>query len=477
MRKFIVVAALAAVLGASSRTLAADLYVNNGHASCSDATTRASNSQSSPWCTIGRAAWGSTNRSSPNAAQAAQAGDVVYVMAGTYTTSGTGDRTTPAYNPANSGTPSAPIVFEAVGVVLLRQTGSGPVVGANGNYGTRNYITWRGFTINEINAMSTSDTGPVVLWSTTGSRVENFVIDGFDNGVNGNNHNGIRLENVTDVVIRNNRIFNVLNYGSRQMNGAGIMAYFSNGAIIEHNEIFNCGSGIFIKGGNNANFTVRYNEVYETAHGVLIQYTATSGLHRIYQNVLRANDQGIAVRLNAHNVSVVNNTVINNAAGIHIIHWQEPISNIVVQNNIVRQNSGEVINGGEFNNVAQVSLDRNNYHGSLRWSIAGVAYSSLSGWRSALGGCPGAGNDCSAVTTDPMFVDLSAGNFRLQSGSPALTIGIDILDLNGNGNTTDVIPAGAYITGVEVIGRFSGAAPPPPPSGPPSPPTGVRIVQ
>ena len=42
-----------------------------------DSVTYAENSSARPWATLGRAAWGSTNRSSPNASQAAQAGDTV----------------------------------------------------------------------------------------------------------------------------------------------------------------------------------------------------------------------------------------------------------------------------------------------------------------------------------------------------------------------------------------------------------------
>ena len=450
---------------------AKDLFVNNANSACSDSVTRANNASDRPWCTIGRAAWGSPSRSSPSPGEAAQAGDVVIVAAGTYTNAGTGDRIDPAYNPVNSGTSAAPIEFRTSGVVVLRQTGTGPLVGANGNNSPRNYIKWKGFQIVELNAMSTSDTGPVVLWSTTGSVIEDFTIDGADNGVNGNNHNGIRLENVRSVVIRNNRIFNVLNFGQRQMNGAGIMAYFSDGAIIENNEIFNCGSAVFIKGGNNTNFTVRLNNLHDNGLGVIAQYTGTTGEHRIYQNVVRANETGISVRLYGHNVRVVNNTVVDNtAAGIQVIHWQEPLSNVTIQNNIVRQGSGEVFNGGEATNINAIALDRNSYSGSLRWSIAGAAYSSIASWQTALGSCPGVGNDCAAATSDPLFVNYSGGDYRLQSSSPVRTLAVDVLDLDADGNISESIPAGAYVTGAERIGRSDGAV------ALPSAPTGLRVI-
>ncbi|MCC6952673.1 MAG: hypothetical protein IT290_01005 [Deltaproteobacteria bacterium] len=56
-------------------------------------------------------------------------------------------------------------------------------------------------------------------------------------------------------------------------------------------------------------------------------------------------------------------------------------------------------------------------------------------------------------------MNLAGNDFRLQSGSPALTGGIDFLDLNNNGSASDAIARGAYITGNETIGRTTGSAP------------------
>ena len=58
------------------------LYVNG--TTGNDATTYESNSASTPWKSIARAAWGSTNYTSPNASQAAKPGDVVLISAGIY---------------------------------------------------------------------------------------------------------------------------------------------------------------------------------------------------------------------------------------------------------------------------------------------------------------------------------------------------------------------------------------------------------
>ncbi len=48
-------------------------------------------------------------------------------------------------------------------------------------------------------------------------------------------------------------------------------------------------------------------------------------------------------------------------------------------------------------------------------------------------------------------MNAAGGNFRLQAGSPALTLGRDYYGTFG-GNSSTVIPAGAYVTGTEQIG-------------------------
>ena len=55
--------------------------------------------------------------------------------------------------------------------------------------------------------------------------------------------------------------------------------------------------------------------------------------------------------------------------------------------------------------------------------------------------------------------------------SPYLQQGVDILDLDGDGDTTNLIAAGAYITGDEMIGLISG----PVDRTPPGTPTGLSV--
>ena len=112
MRPSSIAAALAFVVLGAAATDAKTLYVNASTGN--DGTSYAANSESAPWRSIARAAWGGTSRNSPNSGEAARAGDTVIVAAGVYATNESGSsRNVPVLNPANSGTSGNPIVFQA----------------------------------------------------------------------------------------------------------------------------------------------------------------------------------------------------------------------------------------------------------------------------------------------------------------------------------------------------------------------------
>ena len=95
--------------------------------------------------------------------------------------------------------------------------------------------------------------------------------------------------------------------------------------------------------------------------------------------------------------------------------------------------------------------------------MGGTVYS-LSQWRAH-------GQDAAppqAIRANPYYVNRIARDYRLCTGagvpvascadaSPAINQGVDLLDLDGDGSTTDRITAGAFITGDERIGpNFDG---------------------
>jgi parallel beta-helix repeat protein len=473
---------LVAPLGVEAKTL----YVNASTGN--DATSYANNSQSSPWRTIGRAAWGNSTRTH-NANEAARAGDIVIVQAGTYDQSASGSsRFDPLYNPANSGTSSAPITFRADGRVVLRSTTyGGPVIGAY----SRNYIVWDGFYIDEVYVNSVADTGPVVVWASTGSQIHNTEIKSKQANYQ-DNHNGIRVEQANRTTLRNNIIYGVGSQSGYGQNDAAVMLYDSNDTVIENNTMYNCGVGVFVKG-NHSGFTqdrtiIRYNLIYNMQTTGLMLLASRYG--RVYQNVLRDNLWGMTVySLGGGPTGDIwsNNTVHNSRyGGIYFrgsaAAWQQ----IGFYNNIISGPNEAAVNGETFSGPGDATFEHNVYFGFQNFANFGGGYRTFATWKSTWG--KDNVNPIS-VTADPRFVNAAGGDFRLCTGiaspsalctlaSSVLSLGIDILDLNGSGSSNDGVRPGAYITGNETIG--AGAAGSGGGGGTidaPAAPTNVRVIR
>jgi hypothetical protein len=433
---------------------AKELFVNS--ATGNDSTSYAANSSSAPWRTLGRATWGSTNRSSPNSAEAARAGDVVSITGGPFTAPSTNTRLEPAYNPANSGTSSSPITFRAIGRVELRQSGGiGPVMGSY----MRNYVRWEGhFYIDETYNVPHGDTGPVVVWDTTGTVIDGCEIQG--RGITYvDNHNGVRFNSAHNSTLRNCRINNIIGTtaagDTMHHNKAGVMLYFSDGILIENNEITNSGVGIFPKGGDNFDITIRYNVLRGNNKGIRNSFSAPSrGTNRMYQNIIvNSPDLGIDLAENTNNWTIANNTLVNTGSAV----WVDTTGtsgNIRIANNII--SGAETAINAWTRSSAVPGPGRNVYHNASHWAFNQREYTSILSWLGV------ALSELGSVVANPMFVNASGGDYKLQQSSPAQIVGVDILDLNGNGSTSDVVPAGAYVRGNEIIGRNVGPVPNPP---------------
>lgn len=433
-----------------------------------DATSYAANSASRPWKSIGRAAWGSTDRERRNGAEAARAGDTVIVAAGTYAAAGNNSRNEVVYFTENSGESGRPITFKANGSVKLTlSTGKGAVLGAY----RRNYITWDGFSIHEAEAPSVPDTGSVVVWDCDGCVIENLDVNGNGNdNARQDNHTGIRIESSRNVIVRNNRVQNVYT-GHNTNNGACIMVYASGNVTFEYNELSNCGSGIFLKGGPARHvgyFTVRYNLIHDIGEtrgdpqgsGIILHAGAPSTPEapaRVYQNVIRnAAEAGIKIWMfdgrdplnNPMNGQVMNNTIDTAHYGLFVRGDSLPQAGHMFYNNvIVNTREAMAFEGTRVGlEASRFDSDFNLFHRAGDMAADGGTHG-LPAWRKRFG------HDPASRTDDPRFVDGGGGNYRLQAGSPARNLGIDRLDLDGDGSRKNRINAGAYITGDEVIGR------------------------
>lgn len=442
---------LATAAGADAKTL----YVNA--ATGNDAVSYAANSEATPWRTLGRAMWGTTNREARNGAEAAKAGDVVLVS-GDHSAPGTGRRNDVAFISENSGTPGNPITYRAVGVSRLSlSSGAGPVAGCY----LRRWVTWDGFTVDERTAPSVADTGSVVVWDSTGCEIRNFDIDA--NGVGhgaADNHPGLRIEASRDVRITGTRIRNVRTNQSNPHNGACIQTYGAGALVVENNDLSDCGSGVFIKGGGPVIFPdtgviIRRNLIHHIVGGSGITLHAGAigtAAHpiRIEGNIVRDSDVP-AVRIwgfssdplnTPMNVQVAGNTFAGVSSCL-FLNGQAPLANAghVFERNICAPTYLPIEwDSPTSQPAAAIRVDRNLSPAATWATVTSGARYTLAQWRAA------SGQDANSVQADPQFV--SSTDLRLRAGSPAAGLG-------------------AYVTGDEVIGIGAGGEPPPPPPPPP----------
>ena len=498
------------MLGALPAVSEAKILCVNG-ATGNDATTYAANNGTDVcWQTIGRAAWGSTNRDTPNSSQAAAAGDVVRIAPGVYTTPGRnagsdglggGARFALTYNPVNTGTSGNPIRFECTTIrgCHLRHTAGtwGPMIGASKEGPTqRNYIHWSGFVLDAQFNVGFCDSGHVLFYGEStstlqlGGLIENSELIGqTDPSRDGggvctssdpNNYDGVRLEYASGTLVRNNVIRNFgglpLVQTSRDHNHAGVTTYNSTGITIEQNEISNSGSGVYLKANIStapSAHTVRYNRIYDVERGVIVHRSPGSAVLPvlIYQNIISDADDE-AVQLLAFtgtsvsdplHVKVINNTFYNCVRSGFEWTGSSSLANAghVFWNNIV-QGGDRSINLGSAAHVAPDRLDaeHNLYNGFLEFALIGVAPTTFDTWKATHGQDTDDGGSADGVSgVNPNFVNAGSGDFHLQAGSPALTLGRVHPTYSIGGAAGATIPSGAYITGSETIGVVADGVP------------------
>lgn len=465
----------------------------------SDATVKASISYvagneggSTCWQTIGRALWGATTRSSPSAAQAADAGDTVFVFGGTYSNalncSGTVGvcKFTVLYGPVNQGTAGNYLTITCVGDCLIAAPDwNGAIVGAN----ARNYIKWYADVSQghswQMNAYAplddaaaadevdiTADTGPCVCTQATGCWFEGFILDGGDPGdpyptIN-ENYPAFRVEHGTNVTIRNNDIRNFTETGNH---GAAINTYHSSHGTYEHNYISNVGLGHITKDNGSddgvSSMTIRFNRITDVGYCFAWSMTAegTEPTTLVHQNICTNFEIGVFSTGNTGSPRSAD--IFNNAfhSGSQAGVW---VRNLYVSsrfwNNIIhtvpRMLFGD--SGDSGPTAAQLDLEHNDYYNATT-----AFYTGGDGTRTKAsfdGAFNGQHDDSPAsIETDPLFANTAGDDYRLCTGSgvphascagasPALAIGVDALDLDGDLSTSDTIPAGPYVTGNEVIG-------------------------
>lgn len=435
--------------------LAAVYYVDQTHPSASDAN--AGTTESAPWQTLQRA-------------MSVVAGDTVYVKNGTYVDSSTTSTVVPAFNPANAGTASAPIAFRAYmpvsgsrhrPVVTRVNTAlpgdNAPVIGTFG----LDYIVWDGFSLGPGTDVSVRGASGVVI--------ENLIIDKGPSPSTGGlgNYDGIRLEVVTNSIIRNNIIRNVYFQGGAHYNAAGIKLYSTSNIHIHNNEVSTCDAGIFNKEGGD-NITIERNYVHDVnvdSIRVASQITASrcgacNTRNVVVRNnvVANANDTAINIFTSSGDPSlhtnnqVYNNTIYNAGRGIFNM---VPIPSLAFYNNIVHVTSsspsyghyvfGSGVPGDLLSNYSAFPSTVSASGRFVPQEFGGIVQT-LTEWQMSTG------EDMQSRVADPLFVGPLGGTppvtaFRLQAGSSLLGAG-------RTGGTAAGAPVniGAYLSDSDIIG-------------------------
>jgi nitrous oxidase accessory protein NosD len=289
------------------------------------------------------------------------------------------------------------------------------------------------------------------------------------------NHNCIRIEWADYVTVQNNKLYDCKSTASAENGGVPIMAYYADHLTIEHNEIFNSHSGIWLKGGDSDSATVRFNLIYDgTREGIIVgPGLSSSPNNKVYQNVIMGFPSGIAFYGWTYSpvVLVVNNTIVDCNVGVYGRGMREWGSGTKFFNNIVTNINDKVMDFSDVGYDSDISWEHNVYQNYNSFAQFDRSYT-FETWRSQRyqdSANPG------SIISDPLYLSTASSDFRLQPNSPARNLGVDILDLDNDGRTTDIIPAGAYIVGNEIIGIDSGENLDAPRGL--AAPTGLRIIE
>lgn len=428
-------------------------YVDAAHQDANDSYTKAENDEDHPWKTI------------QQAANVLTAGETVQVKDGTYTELVPDlfpNEVKLGLKPQNSGTAGNPITYMAY-------PGHQPIIDQK-NQGSGFYIEGKHYlTIDGFEIKSFSRAGVWVNYGLTqvaGSShiiVKNNLI--YD-GDGGGNVGGIKFDGVDSGLAQNNIIHTIrVNGDARQTNSACIHSYNMSNTIIENNELYNCGAGVYHKQAplGREGVIIRYNIIHDIKRGAW--YTNPGGLspphinqqfhHNIVYNTgnclhaktkdIPEQSDGLKVFSNTFdNCSLQTDGFLNNEFYNNIYYMDDPDP---FQRQLASEDGGTLFWESDI-----IYSDYNNYFPNflITMGLFGTNqadFRSLADWQNAcVNGCPDTlsvaapGPDQNGLAVDPQFVDRDNHNYKLLSTSI-------LLDAGRFGNSM-----GAYTMGNEVIG-------------------------
>jgi len=308
-----------------------------------------------------------------------------------------------------AGTSGAPTTIRAInaGQVTLRPTGGYSAVTV------RNYITLDGLDIDAVNLA-----GGMGFGSYDGSIGSYYVT--FKNGIVRNTTSGIGDGGESCIIgLGNSTILNSEIHHCGKPGSAGQELdhglYLGTGNLIEGNRIHDVscfGMQLYAGGQSIDNNTVRNNVVYSNGcAGILV----AGSNNLIYNNIIYSNG--------------------SYSFGHGVWLYSKGTGNKVYNNSSYKNKFCIAIDSG----VSSADLKNNICYGNTSGAISDSGYGTVCTYNLGVSGGEGGSNSCSSAntSTNPFFVDASAANFHLQSGSPAIAHGINlygifVIDYDGN---------------------------------------------
>ncbi|MHC4397275.1 MAG: right-handed parallel beta-helix repeat-containing protein, partial [Planctomycetota bacterium] len=434
--------------------IATTYYVDQGHGNADD--DNAGTSESAPWETLLKAC------------NTVDAGDTVYVKAGTYID--TTNSWVRKFQILNNGTAANPITFISspprAAVVRSASLPSSRSDYAWGLKGGSQYIIIDGFKI---------EGGIVVAYDRASHcTIRNCEIIYGRCGSDPTLNWGITLYWSDYCTVENNYVHDLTSSGSGSRNTAGIMLFGSPGDpkedceynIFQGNTVdagFNVRNCYGMKAGALNNNIWRYNVAMNASvgyHGMgSTSETVPSEDNTYYQNI--AIDCGNAFDLGyvCYRFLIYNNTAVD--CDKFLGAYRNNNIDTEMWNNIQVGTNDTVIRWSGYPDALPFTslIDYSNYNCFYNFSkfayrekSPSLNYYTLNDWETATG------YDADSITSDPDLV--GGGDYTLDTGSPCINAGVDLQDYDDDQNTTESINMGAYITGNETIGHDWGASAP-----------------
>lgn len=392
-------------------------------------------------------------------------GDIVGLIPGTYSDTGSETSNDPIFKVTDSGTALNPIIVVAkypavynygtpANLSEIRSSNptapsptipyNTPVIGAVG----ADYVRFIGLYANMAYAPPRPSNGTFLMQESDHCWFEACVVDQIQLP-DTDNFNALFMRGSNNAVVRNCRFSGGYDgTGSTNHNASAITTYGCLDMLIEHNEFPDANGGIFVKGSHFASIgnsgDIRYNVATDCSQSlceVAVVEPSSAGVD-VYQNLSIRCRQGVVFDASAAawctDTRVYNNTLVDAVQACVQMDATTALTNCTVKDNVIAftaSSSAKAISSA--GSITPVDCNYNllsEAGGSFQGDNNGSTYTGLTG---PTGWQTGSGEDANSTEESPGFTNVGADNYR--------RAGADTSSSTGG-------KRGCYITGTEEIG-------------------------